>query len=72
MWQQLLPTISLNEMNELAGQWITDGKNCMVVVTAPEDAVVPSENDIKKMFQEQNRDILTGYTDKVMRDPLQK
>jgi zinc protease len=38
MKQELLGGISQNDVNALASQWITDGENCAVIITAPEKA----------------------------------
>ncbi len=72
MYQNLLPAIKLEEVNALASQWITDGKNCVIVVTAPKkDGVnIPSENDLKKIFTDAQAIRVQAYADKTTDKPF--
>ena len=68
----LLPSITLAEVNKMISSWITDGQNCVIIVTAPdkEGVSVPTADAIKKIFAGVNATTLTAYTDKVSDKPL--
>ena len=70
--KELMPGITLDEVNKLISSWITDGKNCVIVVTAPEKEgiSVPTDDAIKSIFKTVNGTTLTKYTDKVSDKPL--
>lgn len=72
MYQRLLPTIKLEEVNALATQWITDGKNCVIVVTAPkkEGVKIPSEDELKKIYTDVQQMKVNAYVDKTTNKPL--
>lgn len=67
-----MPGITLDEVNKQISSWITDEKNCVIVVTAPEKegVSVPTEDAIKSIFKTVNGTTLTKYTDKVSDKPL--
>ncbi len=62
--QQFLPGITLEEVNTLAAEWMTDG-NMVAVVMAPEKAgtTVPSEADIRTIIQEMANTEVEAYED---------
>ncbi|MEO5674720.1 MAG: insulinase family protein [Chitinophagales bacterium] len=72
MYRKLLPDIELDEVNALAGKWITTGRNCVIVVTAPdkEGVKIPSEDQLKKSFTEVLQTSSTAYVDKISDKPL--
>lgn len=75
MWKQALATMKIEEINQLAAQWISDdGRNCVIIVLAPEKEglVIPSEEKIKQVYKEQQNANLTAYTDVVINKPLLK
>lgn len=61
-----LDGITLAEVNQLAGQWITDD-NRVVVITAPDKATVklPTESEILAILKEASLADLPPYEDKV-------
>jgi len=63
----LIPSISLDEVNKMFSSWITDGKNCVIVVTSPEKEglIIPTEAQVKTIFKTANETTLTAYADKV-------
>ncbi len=71
LYEKLLPTVTLEEVNSLAGQWITD-ENRVIVVTGPEsdDIEMPSEEEIRKVLDEVNDVSVKAYVDKVSNEPL--
>ncbi len=70
-YKTFMPGITLEEVNELAHQWITD-ENRVVIVTAPEiDGVeVPTEEDIFALLDEVESIEVEGYDDTVADVPL--
>ncbi|MBN2681770.1 MAG: insulinase family protein [Bacteroidales bacterium] len=71
LYQQFMPEISLEEINKLAHQWITD-ENMVVIVTAPEKegVALPTEDELKNMIQDAKKQKLEPYVDKVSDKPL--
>lgn len=70
--KNLLPGITLEEINKMIDSWITDGKNCVIIVTAPEKigVTVPTEDAVKTIFSHVNNTAVEKYTDKVSDKPL--
>jgi zinc protease len=71
LYSQYLPTISIDEINQLAKKWLTK-ENRSVSITGPEKEGVPlpEVNEIKALMEEiQTRDI-DPYVDNVKEDPL--
>ncbi len=64
-YEKVLPTITLSEVNELAGHWITDN-NRVVVVMAPEKegVTLPSEEEVRSILDEADAEEITAYEDK--------
>ncbi len=69
--KKLLPEITLDEVNKLVNEWITD-KNLVVIVQAPErkDIKLPTEDDLKKLVKTVKTEKLDAYEDKTMNKPL--
>ena len=71
--QQLLPTITLADVNTAASTWITD-ENRVVVATAPEKAGVktPTVAELLAVFDRTAKAPVTAYTENVSGDALLK
>lgn len=71
MARQLLPLISLNEMNALAPHWITE-QNMVVVLTAPEtdNIKVPSEKRILELIAQAKATEVAPFVDSFTDEPL--
>jgi zinc protease len=69
--QQLLPAITLQEVNGLAAQWITDHDR-VVIVTAPErdDVTLPTRASLLSVFDAVAGDGIAAYDDVVADQPL--
>ncbi len=67
-----LQGISLEEVNAFATNWITDGKNCIVLITAPEkeNTKIPSNESIKSIISSMKSLDVKPYIDKVDNSPL--
>ncbi len=71
MAQQLMPGITLDEVNKLAASWLPD-RNRVVVVNAPERAgvAVPTQASLASALAGVGVRALTAYVDKVNAAPL--
>ncbi len=71
LYTQLLPTITLDEMNRLARKWITDD-NRVIIVTGPEKAgiALPSEQVLLAIIDSVDAQTPEPYVDKVNNAPL--
>ena len=71
LYQELLPTIELEEINALAGEW-TSEKNRVITVDAPqkEGLEVPTEEDLLAVFARVEQKEITPYEDAVSDEPL--
>ncbi len=71
LFQELLPSIQVEEINRLVGEWITD-KNRVIVVSAPEkDGLsVPSEADLLTIINEVQQKDVAPYVEDISDDPL--
>jgi zinc protease len=69
--KQLLPTIKLEEINNLAKEWVTD-ENMVVWITAPEkdNVKVPAEDEVLSIIEAVKTTDLVAYEDKVLDEPL--
>ena len=65
--EKYLPSISLEEVNQLADEFITD-ENRVVLITAPEKegASVPSEEEVSSMLEEAENMQVEAYVDGVV------
>lgn len=70
-FKTFMPDIKLEEVNELANEWITD-ENRVVVITAPEieGAKVPSKDDIFALLNDVEKEKVEPYDDAVSNVPL--
>ncbi len=70
--EALLPTIDLSEVNHIADQWITDGRNRVIVITGPdkEDVPLPSKEDIFALIEKIDVEAVEPYVDEVSDVPL--
>lgn len=69
--KNILPEISLEEINQLPAQWISD-KSRVVLITGPEKEGVnyPSQEEVLNILNEVEQDEVTAYVDKVVDAPL--
>ncbi len=70
--QGLLPTIALEEVNQLARSWITDGANRVIIVTGPDKDTVPlpTEDEILSLLTMVDGKVVEPYEDEVANVPL--
>ncbi len=68
---QLLPGITLEEVNARAGQWLTN-ENRVILVSGPakESARIPDEKGVLEVFLETDRVGVTPWIDQVRNEPL--
>jgi zinc protease len=72
-YKQNIAGISLEELNKVAKEWITDnGENTVVLVQAPEkeSVVLPSDDKIRSIFKDLQTKNIKPYEDKVIDKPL--
>ncbi len=64
LYQQYVPTITLDEINALAGKWIRD-KSRVVAVNSPEkpDLPVPTKDDLLAVFADVRQQEILPYQD---------
>jgi zinc protease len=69
--QQLLPTITVQEVNALASKWITD-ENRVVIVQAPQKpgVRVPTQSELLAVIDRAGKAPVVAYTETVSADPL--
>ncbi len=70
--QSILPTIALEEINEVANKWITEGENRVIVITGPdkEDVPLPTEAEIISLIGDIDQEAVDPYIDAVSDEPL--
>jgi len=71
LFNQLIPGISLQEVNDIAIDWFI-GKNRVVLVSGPEKVgvEVPDREALEAVFEMAKNARLTPYQDKVVEEPL--
>ena len=71
LYKQFVPGITLDEINKLSEKWIQE-KNSVVLVSAPEkkNLVIPSEDELKNIFNKVKNSELKAYEDKFLNLPL--
>jgi len=71
LYKNFIPGISIDEINALASQWITDD-NQVIIITGPEkeDAVYPTENEVKEIALSIKNMKIEPYVDRVSDLPL--
>ncbi|HEY4132678.1 MAG TPA: pitrilysin family protein, partial [Gemmatimonadaceae bacterium] len=69
--QQLVPTISLTDVNKLASNWITDD-NRIIIAESPikEGVKIPTRADLLAVFDRVSKSKVTAYTETLSADPL--
>lgn len=69
--QELMPSITLEEINSLAKKWITDN-NMAIMITAPEkpEVIVPTEEEVVEIILASKTATLIPYEDQVSDEPL--
>jgi len=69
--KQILPAITINEINNLSKSWITD-ENLVVALMSPEspEISVPTEADVFEIFNSVRAENITAYVDKVSDKPM--
>jgi zinc protease len=72
LFKKYMPGITLEEINAFTTKWITEGKNCIVLITAPEKETtkMPSDETIKSIMASMKSLELKKYEDKVVDKPL--
>ena len=72
IYKKYLDGITLEEVNDLAKKWITNGENCVAIITAPdkESTKMPSDARIKEIISTSAKLELKPYEDKVSDEPL--
>jgi zinc protease len=69
--KQLVPTISLADVNKLASGWITDS-NRVILAESPikEGVKIPTRSDLLAVFQRAAKATVVAYTENVSDEPL--
>ncbi len=69
--RDLLPTITLAELNKLADEWITES-NRVLLVSGPEkqDVQLPDEAELAQVFESVEKREILAYVDRVRDKPL--
>ncbi|MBU2649688.1 MAG: insulinase family protein [Bacteroidetes bacterium] len=69
--QDILPGITLEELNKLAPKWITDD-NRVVIITGPEreDVIIPMKDEVIAIVESIDQAEIEPYVDKVSDKPL--
>jgi zinc protease len=69
--QSLVPSITLNDVNGKAKEWITD-ENMVIFITASEKEKesIPSKEEILSLYQDVKASDLEAYVDNVSTEPL--
>jgi zinc protease len=71
LYEEMLPSIQLDDVNRLAEKWITD-ENRVVVITGPkkDEFPMPTEDDVRNLLNEIENKDLEPYVDDVSDAPL--
>jgi len=70
LYRMLLPGIMVEEVNVLAGRWITSGENAVAIVMGSDASKMPTEEKVKQIIEEAQKATLKPYVDKVANKPL--
>lgn len=70
-FKTFIPGISVDEINKLAGEWVTD-ENRVVVITAPkiEGTKVPTKEEVMSLLEDVKNTDIVAYEDAVANVPL--
>ena len=64
--KQLVPTITLGELNKLASGWITDGNRVIIAQSPQKDSVtIPTRAELLAVFDRAAREPVKAYTENV-------
>jgi len=71
--QRMLPTITLNDVNEMSTKLISN-KNRVITASSPEndEIIIPSEADLRGVFENVMNSEISPYVDAVSNEPLVK
>jgi zinc protease len=62
--QQLIPTITLADVNKMGSGWITDTNRVIIAQTPEKDAVkIPTQNELLAVFDKAGKETVTAYTE---------
>ena len=69
--EQMLPTITLKEVNSLATKWITDD-NRVILASGPQKngVIMPREEELLDLFEKIKTKPISAYIDHVSQEPL--
>jgi len=71
--KNILPDIKINEINDLAKQWVTDNNMGLLVMAPDKDGVkVPTKDEILEIIKDSKTKPLTAYVDNYREEPLVK
>jgi zinc protease len=71
LYQKYLPGISLDEVNRLAGEWITDNNRVILISASEKDGnLIPTREDMLALFKSVNEMPIKPYVDAVSNKPL--
>lgn len=72
IYKKYLPGITLDEVNKLSQQWITEGANADVIITAPDKPTLkmPGDDRIREIVKGMRTIDVKPYEDKVIDKPL--
>ena len=72
LYRMLLPDIKLEEINALAGRWVTSGENAVAIIMGPEreGLTMPTDARIQQLIKEAQSAPVKAYVDKVSNKPL--
>ena len=72
LYKKYVAGIKLEEVNKLPKEWITDGTNASVIITAPEKPTLkmPADSRIREIVSSARGMELKQYDDKVVNKPL--
>jgi len=69
--EKFVPEITLDEINALAKEWITNNNSAVVVEAPDKDGVkVPSQSEILAMVKDAKKENIEAYNDKAANQPL--
>jgi zinc protease len=69
--QQLVPTITLAEVNKMASAWITDENRVIIAETPQKDSVkIPTPAELRAVFDRTAKTAVVAYTETLSSEPL--
>ena len=71
LYERFMPGITLKEVNDLSALWFNAG-NCVILVGAPEKegVALPSESELRAVFESVEKKPVEAYTEANMEKPL--